>query len=135
MPRASSGEAPWDRLSDGKVAPESFAAVRVLKLNNVEARALVGSTDPVDLRRLCVPEVVLTLGSQGALVVTAADAEHVPATPIDGPVDPTGAGDTFWVSYLIARSEGASPVEAARRATALTSAFLARRHEEGAWRS
>jgi len=122
-------------VRDGKVAPESFAAVRVLKLNDVEARALVGSTDPVDLRRLCVPEVVLTLGSQGALVVTAADAEHVPATPIDGPVDPTGAGDTFWVSYLIARSEGASPVEAARRATALTSAFLARRHEEGAWRS
>ena len=103
-------------VRDGKVSPEAFAAVRALKLNDVEAAALVGSTDPADLRRLCVPEVVLTLGSRGSVVVTAADAEHVPAEPIDGPIDPTGAGDTFWVSYLAARSNGASPVEAARDA-------------------
>jgi sugar/nucleoside kinase (ribokinase family) len=121
-------------VRDGKVPPESFAAVRVLKLNDVEAEALVGSTDAVDLRRLCVPEVVLTLGSKGAVVVTASDDEFVPATPIDAPVDPTGAGDTFWVSYLVARSQGAAPVEAARRASELTSNFLASRHEHGAWR-
>jgi sugar/nucleoside kinase (ribokinase family) len=122
-------------VRDGKVPPESFAAVRVLKLNDSEAKALVGSTEPADLRKLCVPEVVLTLGSNGSVVVTASDAEHVPAAPIDGgPVDPTGAGDTFWVSYLVARSQGAAPVEAARRATLVTSDFLASRHEAGAWR-
>jgi sugar/nucleoside kinase (ribokinase family) len=122
-------------VRDGKVPPESFAAVRALKLNDVEAEALVGSTEPRDLRRLCVPEVVLTLGSEGAVVVTASDAEHVPATPIEADVDPTGAGDTFWVSYLVARSQGAMPVEAARQASELTAAFLASRHEPGAWRS
>ena len=122
-------------VRDGEVPPESFAAVRVLKLNDLEAEALVGSTEPEDLRRLCVPEVVLTLGSQGSVVVTAADAEHVPAVPIDDPVDPTGAGDTFWVAYLVARSHGASPVEAARSASEITSAFLSSRHEEGAWRT
>ena len=121
-------------VRDGKVPPESFAAVRVLKLNDVEAIALVGSTKPDDIRKLCVPEVVLTLGSQGSVVVTASDAEHVPATPIDGPVDPTGAGDTFWVSYLVGRSQGAAPVEAARRANEVTGAFLATRHEDGDWR-
>ena len=121
-------------VRDGKVPPESFAAVRVLKLNDVEAEALVGSTDAADLRRLCVPEVVLTLGSKGAVVVTAADEEHVPALPIDVPVDPTGAGDTFWVAYLVARSQGAAPVEAARTATDLTTSFLASRHEHGVWR-
>lgn len=121
-------------VRDGKVPPESFTAVRALKLNDVEAGVLVGSTDPRDLRRLCVPEVVLTLGSEGAVVVTASDAEHVPAAPLDNAVDPTGAGDTFWVSYLVARSEGAMPVEAARHASELTSAFLASRHETGAWR-
>ena len=121
-------------VRDGKVPPESFAAVRVLKLNDVEAKALVGSTDAVDLRRLCVPEVVLTLGSKGAVIVTAVDEEHVPAAPIDGPIDPTGAGDTFWVSYLAARSQGAVPVEAARFATELTAAFLASRHEGRVWR-
>lgn len=121
-------------VRDGKVPPESFAAVRALKLNENEARALVGSTDPTDLRRLCVPEVVLTLGSEGSVVVTAVDAEQVPAASIDPGFDPTGAGDTFWVSYLVARSQGASPVEAARRASELTAAFLSRRHEHGAWR-
>jgi sugar/nucleoside kinase (ribokinase family) len=121
-------------VRDGDVPPESFAAVRVLKLNDVEAEALVGSTEPDDLRRLCVPEVVLTLGSQGSVVVTAADAERVPAVPIDDPVDPTGAGDTFWVAYLVARSHGAGPVEAARSASEITSAFLSSRHDDGVWR-
>ena len=122
-------------VRDGKVPPESFAAVRVLKLNEREADALVGSTEPSDLRRLCVPEVVLTLGSKGAVVVTASDAEHVAATPVDAPVDPTGAGDMFWVAYLVARSEGADPVEAARRASAHTAAFLESRGVSGSWRS
>jgi sugar/nucleoside kinase (ribokinase family) len=121
-------------VRDGKVPPESFSAVRVLKLNDVEATALVGSTEPDDLRRLCVPEVVLTLGSRGCVVVTAADAERVPATQVDGPVDPTGAGDTFWVSYLVARSQGGSPVEAAREASEITARFLATRHGDGDWR-
>lgn len=122
-------------VRDGKVSPESFAAVRGLKLNESEALALVSSTDAVALRRLCVPEVVLTLGSKGSVVVTASDEEHVPAVPIQGPVDLTGAGDTFWVSYLVARSQGATPVEAARRATELTTTVLASPHDTGVWRS
>jgi sugar/nucleoside kinase (ribokinase family) len=121
-------------VRDGKVPPESFAAVRALKLNEVEAQVLVGSTEPSDLRRLCVPEVVLTLGSKGAVVVTASDAEHVPATPVDAPVDPTGAGDMFWVVYLVARSGGADPVEAVRRASAETAAFLGSRGAGVSWR-
>lgn len=114
-------------VRDDFVPPETLASVRGLKLNESEARVLVGSTDPDDLRKLCVPEVVLTQGSQGTVVVTAERSEHVPATPIDGEVDPTGAGDTFWVAYLVARSEGALPVEAARRASETTSAILASR--------
>lgn len=122
-------------VRDGHVPPESFAAVRVLKLNDIEARALVGSLDPRDLRRLCVPEIVLTLGSQGSLVVTADRAERVLASPVEGSVDPTGAGDTFWVSYLVARSEGADPVEAARRASKITAAFLGSHQPADSWRS
>lgn len=114
-------------VRDDLVPPETFASVRGLKLNESEARILVGSTEPDDLRRLCVPEVVLTQGSQGTVVVTAERAEHIPATPIDGPIDPTGAGDTFWVAYLVARMNGALPVEAARSASETTSAILASR--------
>jgi sugar/nucleoside kinase (ribokinase family) len=112
-------------VSDSDVPPESFASVRGLKLSESEACVLVGSTEPDDLRKLCVPEVVLTRGAQGTLVVTAESAEHIPAVPVDAPVDPTGAGDTFWVAYLVARSDGALPLEAARTASETTSAILA----------
>lgn len=112
-------------VRDAQVPPEAFASVRGLKLSESEARVLVGSTEPDDLRRLCVPEVVITRGAQGTLIVTAESAEHIPAVPIDEPVDPTGAGDTFWVAYLVARSNGALPVEAAHTAAETTSAILA----------
>ena len=71
-----------------------------------------------------MPEVILTLGSQGAWVVTPTLVEYVPATPVDGSVDPTGAGDTYSVTYLVQRAAGAEPVEAARVAAATVSAFL-----------
>lgn len=109
---------------DGALHPEQLLGVQALKLNEVEAGILARSTEPEALRQLGVPEVVLTLGSQGAVVVTSSLAEHVPAETIDGPVDPTGAGDTFWIVYLTARRDGAEPVEAARVATVATSRLL-----------
>jgi sugar/nucleoside kinase (ribokinase family) len=100
--------------------------VEVLKLNDEEAETLVGSVEPERLQTLGVPEVVLTLGSQGAWVVTPDVVEHVAAVPVDGTVDPTGAGDTYSVTYLVQRADGAEPVEAARVAAATVSGFLAR---------
>jgi 2-dehydro-3-deoxygluconokinase len=72
-----------------------------------------------------VPEVLLTLGSQGSYVVTPTLLELVPANSVDGPVDPTGAGDTFSVTYLLRRIEGAEPVEAARAASHAVAELLA----------
>jgi sugar/nucleoside kinase (ribokinase family) len=97
----------------------------VLKLNDEEAVTLVGSADPEGLRALGVPEVLLTLGSQGSWVITPELAEHVQAVEVGGPVDPTGAGDTYSVIYLVQRAEGAEPVEAARVAAETVSAILA----------
>lgn len=99
--------------------------IEILKLNDEEAETMVGTADPERLRTLGVPEVLLTLGSKGAWVVTPALAEHVPAIPVDGPVDPTGAGDTYAVTYLVQRAAGADPVEAARVAAETVSALLA----------
>jgi sugar/nucleoside kinase (ribokinase family) len=98
--------------------------VDVLKLNDEEAETLVGSADPERLRNLGVPEVILTLGSQGAWVVTPERVELVPAVPVDGEVDPTGAGDTYSATYLVQRAAGAEPVDAARVAAERVSAFL-----------
>jgi sugar/nucleoside kinase (ribokinase family) len=97
--------------------------VEMLKLNDEEAATLVGSAEPLALQGLA-PEVLLTLGSRGAWVITPEGAEHVPAVPVEGEVDPTGAGDTYSVAYLVQRVEGAEPVEAARVAAATVSASL-----------
>lgn len=99
--------------------------IEVLKLNDEEAETLVGSAEPERLRTLGVPEVVLTLGSKGAWVVTPELIEHVPALPVDGEVDPTGAGDTYSVTYIVQRAAGAGPVEAARAAAATVASLLA----------
>lgn len=109
---------------DGDVG-DALRHVSILKLNDEEAERLVGSADPKGLRALGVPEVILTLGSQGAWVATAEALDHVEADVIEGPVDPTGAGDTFSAAYLVARASGAEPVEAARDATRTVTEFLA----------
>jgi sugar/nucleoside kinase (ribokinase family) len=99
--------------------------VEILKLNDEEAETLVGSAEPEKLQALGVPEVLLTLGSHGAWVVTPDLVAHVPSVPADGDVDPTGAGDTYSAAYLVRRAAGAEPVEAARAAAEAVSAFLA----------
>jgi len=110
--------------TDGEIG-DALRHVAVLKLNDEEAETLVGSAEPERLRSLGVPEVILTLGSLGSYVVTPELVERVDAVPVDGPVDPTGAGDTFSVTYLTQRVAGAAPVEAARVASETVSAFLA----------
>jgi sugar/nucleoside kinase (ribokinase family) len=42
-------------------------------------------------------------------------------------IETTGAGDAFMVGYSTARSEGASPAEAAREGSALVARMLAER--------
>ncbi len=100
---------------------------RILKLNDEEARILVGTTHPEQLRSLGVPEVILTLGSRGSVVVTPTLIERVPVVAVDAHVDPTGAGDTFSAAYLAARAVGAECVEAARSASETVAAFLSER--------
>jgi sugar/nucleoside kinase (ribokinase family) len=109
--------------TDGDVG-DVLRHVTILKLNDEEAETLVGSADPERLQALEVPEVLLTLGGRGSYVVTPTAIELVPAHELDGPVDPTGAGDTFSVTYLVQRIAGAEPVEAARTATQTVAAFL-----------
>jgi sugar/nucleoside kinase (ribokinase family) len=104
-----------------------LAQVAVLKLAEEEARVLVGDPDEDALRSLGVPEVVVTLGSQGSLVLADGRLERVPARPVEGAIDPTGAGDAFTSAYLVSRSSGHAPAAAARRATALVAGLLGRR--------
>jgi sugar/nucleoside kinase (ribokinase family) len=107
--------------------PEALRHVSILKLAEEEARALLGEAYESELASLAVPEVVVTLGSRGALLLADGRLERVPTRAVAGPIDPTGAGDVFAAGYLVSRSSGHAPVAAARRATALVAGLLARR--------
>ena len=103
--------------------PSFLRYVSVLKLSEEEALALVGDLDERALSELGVPEVIVTLGSRGCVVVASGKGIQVPADPLD--VDPTGAGDAFAAAYVVGRSRGAAPERAAENATDLVHELLA----------
>ena len=109
---------------DGDVARRVLEHLAVLKVSENEARILAGGTEPAALRALGVPEVVLTLGSQGALVVEPEGATPIAPHPAPDNVDPTGAGDAFSLVYLDGRARGLSPGAAAERASEAVAALL-----------
>ncbi|MFI6789109.1 ribokinase [Nonomuraea sp. NPDC050383] len=100
---------------------ELLDAVALIVPNEHEAAALTGATDPDDaLDRLLerVPEVVITLGSEGALYGSrAGERLRVPAVRVEA-VDTTAAGDTFVGALAVARAEGRPAEEALRFASA-----------------
>jgi sugar/nucleoside kinase (ribokinase family) len=111
---------------DADYDPALLRSVSVLKLAEEEAELLVDGLHERALARLGVPEVVVTLGSRGCVVFHEGIAELVRARRVESP-DPTGAGDAFAAGYLAARSRGAPPPAAARRASALVADILAGR--------
>jgi len=109
---------------DGEIDRALLEQLAVLKLNEDEGRILAGGLEPERLRALGVPEIVLTLGSEGARVVTEAEVADVPARPTRGDVDPTGAGDAFSVVYLAGRARGLEPGAAAESAAATVAELI-----------
>ena len=69
--------------------------------------------------------VVATLGARGAVVVTADGATAIPAFKAKV-VDTTGAGDCFVGALAARMAKGATPVEAARYASAAASCSVER---------
>jgi sugar/nucleoside kinase (ribokinase family) len=108
---------------DTEYDPAVLRSVAILKLAEDEAELLVDGLDERALRRLGVPEIVVTLGPRGCVVFADGVAELVRARQVAA-ADPTGAGDAFAAAYLASRSRGAAPTAAARRATALVGDLL-----------
>jgi ribokinase len=113
--------APAQALGD-----DLLSAVDVLTPNESELRILSGLApdDPTGtlelahrLQRRGVRHLVVTRGSQGALVVGADGATHqVPGASVDV-VDTTGAGDAFTSALAVALAEKQPLLEAVRFAT------------------
>jgi sugar/nucleoside kinase (ribokinase family) len=119
------GAHPGPLVLAGEPDPELLRHVTVLKLAEEEALALVGGLERSRLAALGVPEVVVTFGSRGCLLLADGELTAVPARVVD--VEPTGAGDAFGAGYVAARNAGESPLAAAHRAAELVSDLLDRR--------
>ncbi len=101
--------------------------VDVLTPNETEARVLVGRSpdavvEPLEVARELilsgVKQVVMTLGENGALIVTTSSSMHVPAMRMTA-VDTTGAGDAFNAGLAMGLACGGS-LEAAVQFAAVT---------------
>ena len=106
------------------VDPALFADVDILTPNATEARILLGlpPEDPSPAEALAgklldcgVGTVIVTLGEEGALIVSRDGERHIPALSIDA-VDVTGAGDSFNAALAVFLGEGLSIEDAVRRA-------------------
>ncbi|WP_230111722.1 ribokinase [Microbacterium foliorum] len=108
--------APSRPLSD-----DQLALVDVLIVNQHECLDLAGApvegvagaavADAARLLAARVGTVVVTLGSEGALVLSAGEATRIPAFPVTA-VDTTAAGDTFC-GALVSRLAAGDPLAAA----------------------
>jgi ribokinase len=113
-----------------KVPAEILAHVDILIPNETEAALLAGH--PVSslaeaaqaankLRGLGANTVVITMGSRGALCVTAEATEHIPPVPVTA-VDSTAAGDAFIGAIACTLAEG-KPLATSLRLAAVVAAL------------
>jgi sugar/nucleoside kinase (ribokinase family) len=117
---------------DANYDPAILASVTILKLAEEEANVVAGGAfDRASATELGIPEVLLTLGSHGAVVFWGDKETLVPASPPVLDVQTTGAGDVFMVAYVVARSEGNDPVESATSASRLVAEILEDRKRTG----
>lgn len=84
--------------------------VSVLKASEAEARLLTGTGNMYTAaRRIAdwgVPEVIVTLGRRGSVVLHRGNLRRIPAYQPASEVDPTGCGDTYMAGYLYKRLKG-----------------------------
>lgn len=125
-----------DRLGplvvDRHYSPELLRHLDVLKLAEDEAVIVAdGAFDEATARRLGVPEILVTFGSDGCDIYTDDAVVRVPAAwRVDG-VQTTGAGDMFTSCYVANRAAGAAPTLAAERASELVARELMERLQVG----
>ncbi len=108
---------------------ELLDAVDVLVVNRSELEILAGDSDPAAATRLPVPTTVVTMGAEGAAVVSGDVVAVFPAPEVDV-VDTTGAGDAFCGALAAAFDAGMEMSDAVSRAVVAgalaTTAFGAR---------
>ena len=100
--------------------PAVLRHVTALNLNEQELETLGGEER---VAALGVPELLLTHGSIGGVVIARGVRERIPVRPILTS-NPTGAGDAFLAGYVWARAAGHRPASAARHAATTAARVL-----------
>jgi len=100
--------------------PAVLRHVTALNLNEQELETLGGEER---VAALGVPELLLTHGSTGGVVIARGVRERIPVRPILTS-NPTGAGDAFLAGYVWARAAGHRPASAARHAATTAARVL-----------
>ncbi|MGG5288793.1 ribokinase [Pseudomonas shirazensis] len=104
----------------GPLPADWFPSIDYLAPNESEAQALTGIavSDQDSARRAAeqllafgVGKVIVTLGSEGALLVSAQGCQHYPAMAVKA-LDTTAAGDTFIGGFAAGLARGLSEAEA-----------------------
>ncbi|KAA9166681.1 ribokinase [Amycolatopsis acidicola] len=109
-----------------EVSSKTLGALDVLLVNEHEAAWLLGDgADPVKLLDLGPSAAVVTLGAEGALVITAEGTAKIPSPKVEA-VDTTGAGDAFTGALAAALAEGADLEAAARKAVRVAAISVTR---------
>lgn len=110
--------------------PEAFAHIDYLTPNETELRILLGlppndATPTLELaqrlRGYGVGNLIVTMGADGALILTAGGVEKIPGVAVEV-VDTTGAGDAFNSGLAVALAAG-QPLAAAVRYAACAGAI------------
>jgi sugar/nucleoside kinase (ribokinase family) len=94
--------------------------IDILFANDLELKSLYTTSSldaAVDAVRTDGTLTAVTVGSEGALVVTPEGVTAVPATPVAEVVDLTGAGDLFASGFLYGMARGMGLGEAAKLGT------------------
>lgn len=116
--------------ADAAFDPALLAGLQILKLADDEATVLTGGEFGLDdALALDIPEILVSRGSEGCDLFAGGEHHFIPpAFKVTG-VHATGAGDTFTVAYVAARSRGDEPLDAARAASQLVAELLQTRRE------
>lgn len=110
-------------FADSRVRIECFRNIIIKPNRHEAARAVRPDWDgPVDRafaeacgRALCAQTrrpVYVTLSEDGMLLITDQGVDHLPGIPVDGEIDPVGAGDSTTAGIVSALCAGATHQEA-----------------------
>lgn len=116
--------APALQVSDGLLAVSDWLVV-----NETEAGQLSGEPEPLAAAQALLKrgpkQVLVTLGAQGALLVTGEGVQKASAATVKA-VDTVGAGDTFVGGLATGLSEGMTAIEAVRLGQAAAAIAVSR---------